>query len=228
MLVIEKLLRGTKQFSYSNTKVNPLPKLKLTGYRKWGAFTYVSIIFGLAFLIPVIQLVDWFVLTWGAIPDEEFTTYIKNSVIVAGIAAVVIMVGALIVGNFQRFTRGRIGKIIPKFTIVGYSIPGAVIAVSIVTMFIWLDRQLIPLYSSWGFEKSLVLSTSVVMLIAAYIVRFFAIGYNAIESGYDKIGVNFSLASRMLGASVTKTFFKVDIPLLKGAVISGLMLYFRI
>lgn len=226
MLVIEKLLRGTKQFSYSNTKVNPLPKVQLKGFKKWGAFGYVTFIFSLAFLIPVIQLVDWFVLTWGSIPNGEFTTYIRNSVYVAGVAAFVIVIGALIVGNFQRFTRGRIGKILPKFTIVGYSIPGAVIAVAIVTMFIWLDRQLVPLYTAWGFSSSLVLSTSVVMLIVAYIVRFFAIGYNAVESGYDKIGVNFSLASRMLGASVTKTFFKVDIPLLKGAIISGFILVF--
>lgn len=226
MLVVEKLLRGTKQFSYSNTKVNPLPKVRLIGFRKWGAFGYVTLIFCLAFLIPVIQLIDWFVLTWGAIPNDEFTTYIRNSMLVAGIASVIIIAGALIVGNFQRFARGRIGKVLPKFTIVGYSIPGAVIAVAIVTMFIWLDRQLGSFYNAWGLDSTLVLSTSVVMLIVAYIVRFFAIGYNAIESGYDKIGVNFSLASRMLGASVTKTFFKVDIPLLKGAIISGLMLVF--
>lgn len=226
MLVIEKLIRGTKQFSYSNTKVNPLPKVQLTGFRKWGAFGYVTFIFSLAFLIPVLQLLDWFILTWGSIPNDEFSTYVQNSVLVAGIASVVIIVGSLVIGNFQRFTRGKIGKVLPKLTIVGYSIPGAVIAVAIVTMFIWLDRTLGPLYTAWGASSSLILSTSVVMLIVAYIVRFFAIGYNAIESGYDKIGVNFSLASRMLGASVTKTFFKVDIPLLKGAIISGLMLVF--
>lgn len=226
MLVVEKLLRGTKQFSYSNTKVNPLPKVKLTGFRKWGAFTYVTAIFFMSFMIPVIQLIDWFVLTWGAIPNDEFTSYIRNSVVVAGIASIVIIAGSLIVGNFQRFTRGRIGKVLPKFTIVGYSIPGAVIAVAIVTMFIWLDKRLVPIYLALGIDTTLVLSTSVVMLIVAYIVRFFAIGYNAIESGYEKIGVNFSLASRMLGASVTKTFFKIDIPLLKGAIVSGLMLVF--
>ena len=48
------------------------------------------------------------------------------------------------------------------------------------------------------------------MLITAYVVRFFAIGYNSIETGYDKIGTDFSHASRMLGAGLMKTFFRID------------------
>ncbi|MBU0905683.1 MAG: ABC transporter permease subunit, partial [Firmicutes bacterium] len=77
-----------------------------------------------------------------------------------------------------------------------------------------------------GMETTLFLSVSLVMLISAYIIRFFAIGYNSIESGYDKIGTDFRDASRLLGVGLTKTFFKVDVPMLKGAIISGFILVF--
>ena len=77
-----------------------------------------------------------------------------------------------------------------------------------------------------GLETTLVLSVSIVLLLAAYIIRFFAIGYNSIETGYDKIGTNFRDASRLLGAGPTKTFFKVDVPMMKGAIISGFILVF--
>ena len=122
--------------------------------------------------------------------------------------------------------QGKYAKLLPKLTVLGYSIPGAVIAVAVVTAFVALDGYLAPLYMAIGLETTLVLSVSIVLLVSAYIIRFFAIGYNSIETGYDKIGTNFRDASRLLGAGPTKTFFKVDVPMMKGAIISGFILVF--
>lgn len=226
ILVIEKVLRGRRQYSYSTTKVRPLPLIRLKGLKAGLATTYGLVIMSLGFFIPIAQLIDWMILTYGTIPMDEFLTYVKNSVLVAGISATAIIAFALIVGNFGRLVQGKVSKLLPKLSILGYSIPGAVIAVAVVTAFISLDRFLVPLYRMIGISTTLVLSVSLVMLISAYIIRFFAIGYNSIESGYDKIGTDFRDASRLLGNGVTKTFFKVDVPMLKGAIISGFILVF--
>ena len=226
ILMIEKLLRGRRQYSYSTTKVRPLPLISLSGWKAAAATGYGFIILSLAFFIPVAQLIDWTVLTFGTIPMGEFMSYVKNSVFVAGLSASLIIIFALIVGNFARMVRGRLGKLLPRLTVLGYSIPGAVIAVAVVTAFIGLDRFLAPVYVWAGFSTTLVLSVSIVLLVTAYIIRFFAIGYNSIETGYDKIGTNFRDASRTLGLGVTKTFFKVDMPMMKGAIISGFILVF--
>lgn len=226
ILMIEKILRGRRQYSYSTTKFRPLPLIKLNGWRAGIATAYGLLILSLGFFVPIAQLIDWMILTIGTIPMGEFLTYVKNSVLVAGISATAIIVFALIVGNFSRLVHGKIAKLLPKLTILGYSIPGAVIAVAVVTAFIALDRFLVPLYRLIGMETTLFLSVSLVMLISAYIIRFFAIGYNSIESGYDKIGTDFRDASRLLGVGLTKTFFKVDVPMLKGAIISGFILVF--
>ncbi|WP_422124429.1 ABC transporter permease [Planococcus sp. X10-3] len=226
ILMIEKLLRGRRQYSYSTTKVRPLPLIKLSGWKAAAATGYGFGILSLAFFIPVAQLIDWTILTFGTIPMDEFMSYVKNSVFVAGLSATLIIVFALIVGNFARLVRGRLGKLLPRLTVLGYSIPGAVIAVAVVTAFIGLDRFLAPIYVWAGFSTTLLLSVSIVLLITAYIIRFFAIGYNSIETGYDKIGTDFRDASRILGFGVTKTFFKVDMPMMKGAIISGFILVF--
>ncbi|WP_342601372.1 iron ABC transporter permease [Psychrobacillus sp. FSL H8-0483] len=226
ILMLEKILRGRRQYSYSTTKVRPLPLIQLTGAKAFLATLYGFLILSLGFFIPVIQLVDWLILTFGKIPMDEFLIYVKNSVLVAGISATCIVVFALILGNFGRLVHGKYAKLLPKLTILGYSIPGAVIAVGVVTAFIALDQFLTPLYQLLGESSTLVLSVSLVMLITAYIIRFFAIGYNSIESGYDKIGTNFRDASRLLGVGITKTFFKVDVPMMKGAIISGIIVVF--
>ncbi|KXH78366.1 iron ABC transporter permease [Sporosarcina sp. HYO08] len=226
LLVIEWVLRGGKKYSFASTKVRPLPLVKLTGKKAVIATSYTLFIFTVAFLIPVLQLLDWFVLTFGKVPMEEVLTYTKNSIIVAGTAATLIILFSLVIGNFSRITKHKFGNVLPKLTILGYSIPGAVIAVAVVTTFIAIDRFLAPLYLSMGLDSALILSVSLVMLVSAYIIRFFAIGYNSIESGYAKIGTDFRDASRMLGVSGFRTFFKVDIPMMKGAIISGFILTF--
>ncbi|MGK7376976.1 ABC transporter permease [Planococcus sp. 1R117A] len=226
ILLLEKILRGRRQYSYSSTKVRPLPLIRLTGWKAVAAAGYGFTILSLGFFIPVAQLIDWTVLTFGTIPMDEFMAYIRNSVSVAAISASAIIVFSLIVGNFTRLVRGRMAKLLPKLTVLGYSIPGAVIAVAVVTAFIALDEFLSPLYAMAGLEATLVLSVSIVLLLAAYIIRFFAIGYSSIETGYDKIGTDFRDASRLLGAGLTKTFFKVDLPMMKSAIISGFILVF--
>lgn len=226
LLVIEWVLRGGKKYSFSTTKVRPLPLVKLTGKKAAFATSYTLIVFTVAFLIPVLQLLDWVILTFGKVPMEEVLTYTKNSIIVAGTAATLIILFSLVIGNFSRITKHKYAKVLPKLTILGYSIPGAVIAVAVVTTFIAIDRYLAPVYIWLGLDSELILSVSLVMLISAYIIRFFAIGYNSIESGYTKIGTDFRDASRMLGVSSFRTFFKIDLPMMKGAIFSGFILTF--
>lgn len=226
ILTLERALRGSKKYSYASTKVRPLPLIQLTGKKAFFATSYTVIIFALAFLIPIIQLMDWVVLTFGKVPMEEVITYMRNSVVVGGTAAALIVVLALIVGNFSRIVKHKYAKILPKLTVLGYSIPGAVIAVAVVSTFIQLDRWLAPFYQAVGIDSALVLSVSLWMLISAYIIRFFAIGYNSIEAGYEKIGTDFRDASRMLGANSIRTFIKIDMPMMKGAILSGFILAF--
>lgn len=67
---------------------------------------------------------------------------------------------------------------------------------------------------------------SLLMLIFAYVIRFLAVGFNSVEAGFEKIGNRYTEASRLLGLGLTKTFFKVDLPLIKGAVFTGCILAF--
>src|SRR5699024_7391045 len=53
-----------------------------------------------------------------------------------------------------------------------------------------------------------------------------AVGFNANESGYDKIGNSYTDACRMIGMGMTKTFFKVDIHLIECAILRGFILSF--
>lgn len=226
-LILEKLLRGRKRYSYTTTKVRPLIRQRLKGFKGSIAFLYSFIIFAISFLIPTLQLLHWSTLTYKKILNVKFIGLISNSVFSALIATALIIAAAVIVANYTRISDSIISRFFSKSITLGYSIPGAVIAIGVIVFFIGLDQNLQWLYKLLGIDsRKLVLSSSVVMLIFAYVIRFLAIGYNNIEAGFEKIGKRFYEASRMLGMNVTETFFKVDLKMIKPAMVSGFLLVF--
>lgn len=226
-VVIEKLLRGRLSFSYSKSAVRPLVPRRLHKTPAILALTFCLLIFSFGFVIPVFQLFYWGLLTYRSILNYEFIASLFNSVMLAGITSSVIVILALIIGNFARISTNQLGNIVSRIALIGYSIPGTVIAIGVVTFFIQMDSRIYWLYKPIiGGSKKLVLSTSIVMLVFAYIIRFLAIGYNAVDSGFEKIGRKYFEASRTLGANIARTFLLVDLPMLKPAVTGGFILVF--
>lgn len=227
VLALEKGLRGRQRFSATTAKVRPVLPWRLQGVKSWLAFLFCFLIFALAFLLPLLQLVYWALLTYKSVLNSQFIEPLVNSIMLATVSALLIIILAVIVGNFSRLSRQGAGKIAARLTIIGYSIPGAVIAIGVITFFVWLDRQLYWFYQIFSnSNKTLFLSTSIVMLLFAYVIRFLAIGYNAVEAGFAKISVKYFEAARTLGSKPSRAFFQVDLPLVKPALLSGFILVF--
>ncbi|TDW00947.1 iron(III) transport system permease protein [Halanaerobium saccharolyticum] len=225
LLFAEKMLRGGRKYSYSTSNIRPLSRRKLEGSKKIMAQLFSYGVFFFAFLLPTVQLIYWSFLSRGGELME--TLYFGlTSFLTGGGAAVLILTGAVIVATTARMSSGFISNLLARITILGYSIPGAVIAVGILLFMLQLDQVFAFLQSGFGIEANIVLSSTLLMLIFAYTVRFMGIAFNSVNSGYEKIGENYFEAARTLGKGVTETFFKVDLPMLKPALMSGFLLVF--
>ncbi|MEG2354090.1 MAG: iron ABC transporter permease [Clostridium sp.] len=227
LMVGEKKLRGRKKFAFTTSKIRPIKRQKLKGIKASVAFLSCLIVLVISFAIPVAQLIQWALMSYHRVLNHNFLELLRNTVMVASIATVIIMFFSVVVANFCRINKSKTAKIFSKIVTLGYSIPGAIIAIGVIVLFISIDRALGGLYGAIGItNKTLVLSGSVVILIFAYVIRFLAVGFNNIESGFEKVGIRYFEASRMLGMGVTKTFFKVDMKMIKGAILSGAILTF--
>jgi len=227
ILLLENIFRGRKKYSFTTSKVTPLKPQKLTGIQALGAMAYCLIIFSFGFMVPLLQLIHWSTLTYKKILNIEFWQLMINSLSVALSASVLIIIIAVVIANYCRISEGVIAKIYSKVTTLGYSIPGAVIAMGVIVFFVAIDKNLFWFYRLLNGQPSkLILTTSIFMLIFAYTIRFLAIGYNSIQAGFEKVGKTFFEASRTLGMNVTQTFFKVDFIMLRSAIVSGFILVF--
>ncbi|KAA0543380.1 iron ABC transporter permease [Bacillus sp. BGMRC 2118] len=226
VLLLEKFIRGRKRFSYTTTKIRPIQPKEVKGSKAWLLTGYCSSIFTFAFAIPFFQLIHWIFMTYERIVSMKFIELVRNSFFVGSISAVMVVVIGLIIANYTRIHKGIVPKLFSKITVLGYSVPGAIIAIGIITIFIALDQWIYALFSFFGENPFIVFRTSIVMLISAYVIRFLTVGYSSIEAGFEKIGTSFTEASRTLGVSTVKTFFRIDIMMVRGAIVGGFILVF--
>ena len=225
ILFIEKLLRGGRRYNYSTSDVRSVNRRKLEGLNKILAMIFSYSIFSIGFLLPVIQLLYWNVLSRGG-PLKETLYYTFTSFLTSGGASAIILIGAIIIAGTVRMSSNIIGNIIGRITILGYSIPGAVVAIGVLLFILQLDSFIVLMETLIGIKIDLVLSNTIIVLIFAYTVRFMGISFNSVNSGYEKIGESYFEAARTLGKNATSAFFKIDLPMLKPALLSGYLLVF--
>lgn len=227
LFVIERLLRRRKRYAAPTNRSAPLARRRLRGAKAALAVMLGGIIALLSFFIPVAQLFVWAYWTFEDVWNARFVAMIVNTLKVSALSVLLIMFFAVVAANVNRLWRSRLTLTLSKLLATGYSIPGAVLSIGVLAVFLSLDRRLSGVYAAMGLgENKLVISMSLAMLLFAYVIRFLAVGFNAVDAGFDRIGNRYTEASRMLGLSLTATFFKVDLPLVKGAVLAGSILTF--
>lgn len=227
LLAIERWKRGKRRFSgnfKSSTQLQALtPKLP----QQIAICIWVSIPVVLGFVLPVIQLVYWSILTYADVANTQFITIALQSLGIALLAAFLIVFVALLVLYIPKWNRLNILKYLSKLTILGYAIPGAVIAVGIMIPTLVFDKWLIGVFKSlFQLDIGLLINGTSIALLYAYIIRFLAVAFQPIEGSILKLGETLSESSRVLGKSPLKTFFKIEFPLIKLGVISAFMLVF--
>ena len=72
----------------------------------------------------------------------------------------------------------------------------------------------------------LILIGSTFGLIFSYIVRFFAVAWQPIDSSMEKLGENINQASRTLNVKPSKSLIKINLPILKKPLLITCMIVF--
>ncbi|AIQ18586.1 iron ABC transporter [Paenibacillus sp. FSL H7-0357] len=226
LFFVEMLLRKRRAYSSTTSKSRPLVPRRLTGLPGISAAVFCMIVWCASFLFPLLQLIEWASWTFDTMWNGDFVHLVYQTLSVAAVSTLIIMVFALIVAAANR-SRSTASFFLSKAVTAGYSIPGAIIAIGVLVVFLQLDKGWAAVHHQFALNGTpLVLSLTLAMLVMGYVIRFMATGFNAVEVGFEKTGQKFTEASRMLGLGMTKTFIKVDLPLIKGAVMSGCILTF--
>jgi iron(III) transport system permease protein len=227
VLALERVVRRGRRVEEGSGSHRPHRRYQLRGGRSAAAIAACLLPLLLGFLIPVAQLGYWAALTAGRVVDAGFLRLVANTFLLATGAALLCVLLALLLAYSARLSRTLYMSAVSRLAVLGYSIPGAVIAVGVLVSFGWIDRGVDTLArQSTGISTGLLLSGSLAALLFAYAVRFLAVALLPVEAGFERQCRNLDEASRSLGVPPFATLRRVALPLLRSTLLGALILVF--
>jgi len=227
LVVIERVSRKQARYNHTTNKYTQLPEYRLTGFKATLAFMICLFPVAFGFLLPAGQLSSWAILTYQDMVDESFLRLTINTVLLGLSAAFLSVMLALFLAYGKRMLATRAVNMSIRVAAIGYAIPGTVVAVGIIIPFAWLDNSIDDfMRTQFDISTGLLLSGSLFAVMFAYMVRFLAVSLQTVESGLGKIKPSMDDAARSLGYKPREALFKIHMPLMKGSLLTALLIVF--
>ena len=227
LAMLERGQRGRAQYHESAKPAQPMDPVVLRGAARWLAMGLCAIPVVLGALLPAFVL-----LVMGLDSEQDLTSrryqgFIRNSLTLASVAAVVTLCAAVLLGFFLRLRPGTHSRGTAYVARLGYAVPGGVIAVGLLVPFAAFDNALDAfMEAQFGISTGLLVTGSIWLLVAAYMVRFLAAALGAYEGGQAMVHSNMDAAARSLGHGPFATLRRVHLPILTPSLLTALLIVF--
>lgn len=217
-VMLEQYWQNKRHYTASHGKTQ---RIRLTGINNIIAFTCCSIIFTLAFLLPVIQLLWW---SWQNIADldNRYIGFVLNTVIIASLTAIVLACVATLVAWIKRRFPNRLHQSLVALSNLGYAVPGTVLAVGVLLPIASIDNWLI----NSGITSSQLLSGSILIMLLALMTRFFAVSFQPIDRQLQRLTPSQEQAVLLLTDSKWQRWRGLILPILKSGILTALLMGF--
>ena len=226
LILLERYSRHRILYHASGLKKASSRRMVLKGGRGLMACIFCLLPILVGFLIPVSVLAYWAVFK-AEMPGANFIQLAWNSFYLAAMASLIVVSLALVLSYAIRLNNGRTVSASVGIAGLGYALPGTIIAIGTIVPLAWLDHRIIDLVKHYSGERvGLIFSGTLVALLFAYTVRFMAVSLGAVQNGLGKIKPSMDMAGRSLGMSPLKVLTRIHIPLLKGSVLTAILIVF--
>jgi iron(III) transport system permease protein len=227
LILAERRSRGRARFHIAANLRHQGEPAALRSWRAAAAALACALPILLGFVVPTVHLAQ---LAWrsGALAAEQRVLGdAANSLSLAAASAAIIVALALFLSYAGRLVRRRSLNRLIEFSAMGYAIPGAVIAVGILLPLTLADHGIDRLSRDLlGLPSGLLLSGTAFALLAAYTVRFLAVGLANIGPGLAAIDPAMDASARMLGAAPREVLRRIHLPMLRGPVLTAAIVAF--
>jgi iron(III) transport system permease protein len=200
----------------------------LNGVYKYLAFILCLVPILISFILPLIILfMNLYQLGMNSF-NKEFFEIAFRSFKISSIGAVLCIFIGMVFSVLKRIHSKNKFVNLYEMICFGYAIPGAIIAISVLTSFKILDN-LIESTTIFLFHfefKELILSGTVFAVLYAYSIRFTSISFQSANASMNKISPSIEWASKTLGKSIFETGFKIYFPLLKNSFFISFIIIF--
>ena len=213
LFVLEHLSRGNAQY-HNSKNFNPRKKYKtkLKGLNNFLVFSFCSCLFLISFIFPFGQMSYWALKNLNYLENFDIITLNFNTLYLVFVSSIILTLVAFIANISNRFSENKILNTLNNFSISGYAIPGVILGLTLLTFSSWLTSVSLINF------KYFIIGTSF-GIVLAYVIRFYALSYNSINSNYLKINKSIDESAYLLGFSKYKVFSNIHFPFLKNSFV---------
>ncbi len=227
LIWLERSSRRGRRYHPAGRHFRDLPGFRLAGWRAVLAFVCCALPVLVGFAVPAWVLISWSAASWDVVSLRQYVDDLSNTLLLATTAALVAALAAVFMSYALRASSGPVLRIAARLAGSGYAIPGSVIAVGVLVPFAWIDNQVDGFFrANFGFSTGLLLSGSMAILVFAYLARFMALAFGAVGSSFGRVTRNMDGAARALGHSSWSTLRRIHLPMIRGGVLTGILLVF--
>lgn len=141
----------------------------------------------------------------AALQGSRFPASLGNSVLLATLTATLVVAFGL---GAAAARRGRVGKVLANAMILGFAVPGSVLAIA-----------LLLAYGQW-------IGGSLLILLLAYVAKLSVLGHRPLVGALERLPRDLGLAARASGATARQALWTITIPLLMPAMAAAWVLVF--
>ena len=217
LLVLEKRARSSQKYNETSKRFNNISPNKLNLKKTLIAIALCSVPIALGFIVPVIILINNVLIGLKADDFFNIIPVLLNTLLVGFSATLIIVFLAFFSASNAYFSNNRFLVTIYNLAASGYAFPGTMLAIGVVIFVGFLDTLA---------GDILFIGGTIYVMIFALIVRFYAIPYGGVTSGYSRIPSNLFDASKSLGYSRASTSINVTFPLIRTSIIASATLTF--
>ena len=215
LLFLERILRSGAKFDEVKNAIRPFRRYRLNATGSILAILCCLLPLAFGFIVPLSRLCFWASATYEKILDSTFVKLVTNSLTLAACASLLIVALATVLAFVGRYYRSAGVHASNRLAILGYSVPGAVVAMGILLVAGQLNMTF-----------DILLTGSFLTLIFAYLIRFLAVAWQPIDSGMEKNCDRLNDASQSLKSSALRSLFKINLPLIRSSLWAAGLLVF--
>jgi len=204
----------------------PLVELSRTGKALASLACLLPVLLG--FVVPALHLAGLATSDDALGATRDLAAYASDSLRLGLATAFACLAAALLLAFARRRSASPLVGGAIRLATLGYALPGALLAVGLLTPLGALDVGLTRFArDSLGYAPGgLLLTGTSLVLIYALSVRFLTVAYNSVESGMATIPANLDAAARSLGAGPGRVLARIHAPLLTPSLAGAAALVF--
>ena len=227
LVTVERFARRQQRFTLGRADRPQPGSERLTGAKAVLAALACALPIVLGFAIPFLVLADYALRRLDQLADPQLWRALQHTVALASVTGLVTVTAGFLLAYGVRLTGSKRLVLMTRLAVLGYAVPGTVLAIGILIPLAGLDN-FVDARMRAGFDIStgLILSGSGIAIVYAGLTRFMAMGHGSLESGFAKLSPHLDMASRTLGRAPGATLVQVLLPLMRPALLTAFLLVF--